>query len=203
MTSNSELPPNAIAVVGMAARLPGANTLSAFWDNLRPRRGVDRHAGRRRPAGRGHPREDAGEPRLCAACRADGRHRRIRRRLLRFHPAGGPLDRSPAPAVPADRVPCDRGRRLRPRPRSRARSVSTRPVPPAATCCTTSCPIVTPMWLWDKVLRSTWSSCPCRTTRTTWPPRWRTRSTCAGPRSRCRPRARRRWSRCTWPARAS
>ncbi|MFZ1161609.1 type I polyketide synthase [Mycobacterium sp.] len=35
MTSNSELPPNAIAVVGMAARLPGANTLSAFWDNLR------------------------------------------------------------------------------------------------------------------------------------------------------------------------
>jgi phthiocerol/phenolphthiocerol synthesis type-I polyketide synthase E len=35
VTSNSELPPNAIAVVGMAARLPGANTLSAFWDNLR------------------------------------------------------------------------------------------------------------------------------------------------------------------------
>ncbi len=35
MTSNSELPPNAIAVVGMAARLPGAKTVSAFWDNLR------------------------------------------------------------------------------------------------------------------------------------------------------------------------
>ena len=35
MTSNSELPPNAIAVVGMAGRFPGANTLSAFWDNLR------------------------------------------------------------------------------------------------------------------------------------------------------------------------
>ncbi len=35
MTSISELPANAIAVVGMAARLPGANTLSAFWDNLR------------------------------------------------------------------------------------------------------------------------------------------------------------------------
>jgi phthiocerol/phenolphthiocerol synthesis type-I polyketide synthase E len=34
VTSNSKLPPNAIAVVGMAARLPGANTLSAFWDNL-------------------------------------------------------------------------------------------------------------------------------------------------------------------------
>jgi phthiocerol/phenolphthiocerol synthesis type-I polyketide synthase E len=35
VTSSSELPPNAIAVVGMAARFPGANTLSAFWDNLR------------------------------------------------------------------------------------------------------------------------------------------------------------------------
>ncbi len=39
MTNHSELPPNAIAVVGMAARFPGANTLSAFWDNLR--RGVE------------------------------------------------------------------------------------------------------------------------------------------------------------------
>jgi phthiocerol/phenolphthiocerol synthesis type-I polyketide synthase E len=35
VTSSSELPPNAIAVVGMAARFPGANTVSAFWDNLR------------------------------------------------------------------------------------------------------------------------------------------------------------------------
>ena len=35
MTDNSGLPPNAIAVVGMAARFPGANSVSAFWDNLR------------------------------------------------------------------------------------------------------------------------------------------------------------------------
>lgn len=34
MTS-TELPPNAIAVVGMAGRFPGARTLSAFWNNLR------------------------------------------------------------------------------------------------------------------------------------------------------------------------
>ncbi len=33
-TQNS-LPPNAIAVIGMAARLPGANSPSQFWDNLR------------------------------------------------------------------------------------------------------------------------------------------------------------------------
>lgn len=42
MTSNSELfsqsgslPPNTIAVVGMAGRFPGASSVSAFWDNLR------------------------------------------------------------------------------------------------------------------------------------------------------------------------
>jgi phthiocerol/phenolphthiocerol synthesis type-I polyketide synthase E len=35
VTSNNELPPNAIAVVGMAGRFPGADSLSAFWDNLR------------------------------------------------------------------------------------------------------------------------------------------------------------------------
>jgi len=35
VTTNSEPSANAIAVVGMAARFPGANTLSAFWDNLR------------------------------------------------------------------------------------------------------------------------------------------------------------------------
>ncbi|WP_199253313.1 type I polyketide synthase [Mycolicibacterium mengxianglii] len=29
------LPPNAIAVIGMAGRFPGADTVSAFWDNLR------------------------------------------------------------------------------------------------------------------------------------------------------------------------
>jgi phthiocerol/phenolphthiocerol synthesis type-I polyketide synthase E len=32
---SSSLPPNAIAIVGMAGRFPGADSLSAFWDNLR------------------------------------------------------------------------------------------------------------------------------------------------------------------------
>ncbi|HTM83982.1 MAG TPA: beta-ketoacyl synthase N-terminal-like domain-containing protein, partial [Mycobacterium sp.] len=35
MTTNNEIPPNAIAVVGMAGRFPGARTLTGFWDNLR------------------------------------------------------------------------------------------------------------------------------------------------------------------------
>ncbi len=37
--SSNSLPDNAIAVVGMAGRFPGANSVSAFWDNLR--RGVE------------------------------------------------------------------------------------------------------------------------------------------------------------------
>jgi len=32
---SDSLPPNAIAVVGMAGRFPGADSVSAFWDNLR------------------------------------------------------------------------------------------------------------------------------------------------------------------------
>ncbi|AEF36211.1 type I polyketide synthase [Mycolicibacter algericus] len=35
MSTNNELPPNAIAVVGMAGRFPGARSLTGFWDNLR------------------------------------------------------------------------------------------------------------------------------------------------------------------------
>ncbi|BBX14760.1 type I polyketide synthase [Mycolicibacter algericus] len=35
MSTSNELPPNAIAVVGMAGRFPGARSLTGFWDNLR------------------------------------------------------------------------------------------------------------------------------------------------------------------------
>ena len=35
LAASGEPPANAIAIVGMAARLPGANSVSAFWDNLR------------------------------------------------------------------------------------------------------------------------------------------------------------------------
>jgi phthiocerol/phenolphthiocerol synthesis type-I polyketide synthase E len=34
-TSSNSLPPNAIAIVGMAGRFPGADSVSAFWENLR------------------------------------------------------------------------------------------------------------------------------------------------------------------------
>ncbi|MDT5296944.1 MAG: phthiocerol/phenolphthiocerol synthesis type-I polyketide synthase [Mycobacterium sp.] len=35
MTGSTEFPPNAIAVIGMAGRFPGAESVSAFWRNLR------------------------------------------------------------------------------------------------------------------------------------------------------------------------
>src|SRR3954453_23179387 len=31
---SNDLPPNAIAVIGMAGRFPGANSVTQFWDNL-------------------------------------------------------------------------------------------------------------------------------------------------------------------------
>ena len=34
VTDANELPPNAIAVIGMAGRFPGANSVTQFWDNL-------------------------------------------------------------------------------------------------------------------------------------------------------------------------
>lgn len=34
VTEANELPPNAIAVIGMAGRFPGANSVTQFWDNL-------------------------------------------------------------------------------------------------------------------------------------------------------------------------
>ena len=34
MSANQEINPNAVAIVGMAARLPGATTLEGFWRNL-------------------------------------------------------------------------------------------------------------------------------------------------------------------------
>lgn len=44
------------------------------------------------------------------------------------------------------------------------------------------------------------SACSCRTTRTSWQRGSRTRSTCVAPALPSKPRARRRWSRFTWPA---
>lgn len=35
MTGSNDLPPNAIAVIGMAGRFPGADSVTTFWDNLR------------------------------------------------------------------------------------------------------------------------------------------------------------------------
>ncbi len=76
---------------------------------------------------------------------------------------------------------------------STARSAYTEPAPPAAICCTTCCRIATRTLCWPRDSTSTSSACSCRMTRTFWQPGFRTRSTCAGRASRCKPRVHRRW----------
>ena len=81
-----------------------------------PRGGVDRDSVRRGVGRGGHRRRGARQPGLRPPCADLGRRRRIRRRLLRLHPAGRPDDRSAAPAVPAVRLARVGGCGLRPRP---------------------------------------------------------------------------------------
>ena len=120
MTSDNEfsqsasLPPNAIAVVGMAGRFPGADSVSAFWDNLR--RGEESIV-------------TLSEEDLLAAGIGEkvlANHAYVRRAALLdgieefdadffgFTPLGCPDDGSATPAVLAVCVACPGGRRLRP-----------------------------------------------------------------------------------------
>ena len=202
MTSNSELPPNAIAVVGMAARLPGANTLSAFWDNLR--RGEESIV-------------TLSEDDLLAAGipeKALANHAYVRRAALMdgidefdadffgFTPQAARSTDPQHRLFLQTALARDRGRRLRPRRvrrlGRRLRDQHHQRIPAAQPACRNHDPNV----IMGQGVTFDMVNCRCRTTRTTWPPGWRTRSTCAAPRCRCRPHARRRWSRFTWPARA-
>ena len=113
------------------------------------------------------------------------------------------MTRSAAPAVPAVGVARVRGRRLRPgRARRRCRRLRNEHDQrlPAAQ------PDVEPRSERDhRTGRQLRHGQPVAAERQGLPRprRWPTSSTCAGPRCRCRRPARRRWSRCTWPARAS
>ena len=69
MTSNSELPPNAIAVVGMAASFPAPTSVSAFWDNLRRGEESIVTLSEEELLRRRGQREGAGDPRVRAARR--------------------------------------------------------------------------------------------------------------------------------------
>lgn len=141
------IPENAIAVVGMAGRFPGAKDVSAFWSNLR--RGKEsivtlseqelRDAGvsdktladpayvRRAPLLDGIDEFDAGFfgfrrwPRRCwipnTGCSCSVHGMRSRTRALTPHG-------------------------------STARSAYTEPAPPAAICCTTCCRIATRTLCW-------------------------------------------------------
>ncbi len=193
--------PNAIAVVGMSGRFPGADSVSAFWTNLRLGEESIATLSAEELAAAGIEQRGPRKSVVRPPSADPGRHRRVRCRFLRVFPAGGPDDGSAAPDVPAVRLACARGRRLSTPPVTPVRSVFTERAPPvdisATTCFRTA--IWTPSWA--RARTSTSSAFPSRTTRTSWQPGCRTSSTCADPASPCRPPARRRWSRCTWPAR--
>lgn len=136
MSTKNEVPPNAIAVVGMAGRFPGARTLTGFWDNLR--NGVESIV-------------TLGEDELRAAGVSDkalANHNYVRRAALldgleEFD--AGFFGFTPLAARTMDpqhrlflqtawHALEDAGYRPG---RSTVRSASTAPAPPAATCCTT------------------------------------------------------------------
>ncbi len=186
------IPENAIAVVGMAGRFPGAKDVSAFWSNLR--RGKEsivtlseqelRDAGvsdktladpayvRRAPLLDGIDEFDAGFfgfPPLAAQV-LDPQHR------LFLQCAWHALEDAGADPARFDGSIGVYGTSS-----------------PAAICCTTCCRIATRTLCWPRDSTSTSSACSCRMTRTFWQPGFRTRSTCAGRASRCKPRVHRRW----------
>ena len=99
----------------MAGRFPGANSVSTFWSNLRRGKESIVTLSEQELLRRRGQRKGSGESGVCAARPAPRRDRRIRRRLLRFPAAGRADAGSATPVVPAVRVACARGRRLRPR----------------------------------------------------------------------------------------
>ena len=82
----NELPPNAIAVIGMAGRFPGADSVTAFWDNLR--RGEESIATLSEEAltAAGVSANDAGQSGVCSARAPARRDRGVRRGILRDDP---------------------------------------------------------------------------------------------------------------------
>ena len=141
-------PPMRSRSSGWPAGFPAPNSVSAFWNNLR--RGEESIAtlSAEALAAAGYRRRRPRQSGVCPACAAPGRRRRVRRRLLRFLPAGRPDDRSATPAVPAVRLACAGGRGLRPRPVRRLDRRVRNAVPPvvisATTCSRTA--IWTPSW---------------------------------------------------------
>ena len=205
MTSYIEpdsLPPNAIAVVGMAGRFPGADSVSAFWDNLR--RGEESIV-------------TLSEEDLLAAGvseKALANHAYVRRAALMSG-----IDEFDADFFG---FTAQAARTMDPQHRLFLQcawhALEDAGYDPAdidgsvgvyATSTTSGYLLHNLMSHLDpqrdhrsKASPSRWSTCRCTTTRIIWRRGWRISSTCGVPRCRFRRPARRRWSRFTWPARA-
>lgn len=186
------IPENAIAVVGMAGRFPGAKDVSAFWSNLR--RGKEsivtlseqelRDAGvsdktladpayvRRAPLLDGIDEFDAGFfgfPPLAAQV-LDPQHR------LFLQCAWHALEDAGADPARFDGSIGVYGTSS-----------------PSGYLLHNLLSHRDPNAVLAEDSTSTSSACSCRMTRTFWQPGFRTRSTCAGRASRCKPRVHRRW----------
>jgi acyl carrier protein len=114
-TASDECHPTPIAVIGMAGRFPGADSVTTFWDNLR--RGEESIATALRGGTyrRRSQCEDAGRSGLRSARAPARRDRGVRRGILRDDPVHRSDDGPSTAAVLADRVARLRGFRVRPR----------------------------------------------------------------------------------------
>ncbi len=104
-----------IAIVGMAGRFPGAADVDTFWRNLRDGVEFDHQLLRRRTTGGRRRSGGAERPRLRQGRRGPGRHRGLRRRLLRLLADRGHGHGPPAALLHGVRVGGAGARRLQPR----------------------------------------------------------------------------------------
>ena len=114
-TASDELPPNAIAVIGMAGRFPGADSVTTFWDNLR--RGEESIATLSEEAltAAGVSAKTLADPAYVRRAPLARRDRGVRRGILRDDPVHRSDDGPSTAAVLADRVARLRGFRVRSR----------------------------------------------------------------------------------------
>ena len=112
MTEHHPMPANAVAVVGMALRVPGASTLDEFWRNLRGGvESITTFTDEELLAAGATP-EDIARPGFVRAFGALDGVADFDARVLRLRPARGAATRPAAPAVPRVRVGGARARRL-------------------------------------------------------------------------------------------
>ena len=80
----ADIEDNAIAVIGLSGRFPGASNVAAFWKNLREGRETIRVFSEQELLASGVPLEVVRGPGIRQSLRLSGRDRTIRRCVLRI-----------------------------------------------------------------------------------------------------------------------